>query len=62
MDKISIMKIKYNTMMMKIYKFVRKVVSEIKMIQEDIYMKIIFLKNRDSNQDTSDFIKLLFYK
>ena len=62
MVKISTMKIKYNTIVMMIYKFVRKAVSETKMIQEDIYTKIIFLRNKDSNQDTSDFIKLLFHK
>ena len=42
---------------MKIYRSVKKVVLEIKTIQEDTYTKTIFLRNKDSNQDTSDFIK-----
>ena len=55
-DKISTMKIK-KTMVMKIYRSVKKVVLEIKTIQEDTYTKTIFLRNKDSSQDTSDFIK-----
>ena len=62
-DKISTMKIKQNTTaIIKIYRLDRKAVSETKTIQEDTYTKTIFLSNRDSSQDTSDFIIALFHK